>query len=272
MSASNYFENKLLDSILGSNALFSRPATLYIALFTTAPTDSSAGVEVDSGSTVYARCAFDNDSVTFSPTESRVKASEVQFEFDNPVGEGNWGTVTAYGIFDAPTGGNMLTYSLLISPRSIVAGDIVRFDVGGVSFEVFGRCGSYLAGKLLDHAFGGPSMARPGTVYLALYDIPIDAEEDLLSATEVSGGGYARLAITNNNTNWPTAVSGEKSNGAALAFPTASGDWGDVAGWAIYDAASGGNLLFVGTLSTPRTVLNGDTINFPIGSVSITCD
>jgi hypothetical protein len=57
-SKSNYLENKLLDHVYGGPD-YPRPATVYVALFTAAPTDSGGGTEV-SGSGVsrgLLRCA-----------------------------------------------------------------------------------------------------------------------------------------------------------------------------------------------------------------------
>jgi hypothetical protein len=89
--------------------------------------------------------------------------------------------------------------------------------------------------------------------------------------TEVSGGAYARIAITNNATNFPAASGQSKSNGVLVNFGSASGaDWGVIVAAAVYDASSGGHELYWGPLSTPRTVLNGDSFNIPIGGAVFT--
>ena len=48
-SKSDYLENEILDHVLGG-ADYSRPATVYIALYTAAPTDAGGGTEVTGGS------------------------------------------------------------------------------------------------------------------------------------------------------------------------------------------------------------------------------
>jgi hypothetical protein len=83
--------------------------------------------------------------------------------------------------------------------------------------------------------------------------------------TEVTGTGYSRLAVTNNNTNWPSASSGQKGNGTILNWGTAGSSWGTVLAIAEYDASVGGNLLEWGLLTNPVTVASGQPFSVPIG-------
>ena len=128
--------------------------------------------------------------------------------------------------------------------------------------------GTYWANAMLDEALGGTGYTPAATVYLGLYTVaPTAAAGD---GTEVTGGSYARKAVTNNTTNWPAAAAGVKSNGVAQAFATATADWGTVVAATIMDAVSGGNKLYFGTLTTSKTVQNGDTAQFNIGALQVT--
>lgn len=75
---------------------------------------------------------------------------------------------------------------------------------------------------------------------------------------EVSGGGYARVSITNNTTNFPNASNGSKSNGTVITFPSATVAWGTVVGWGIWDASTGGNLIAKGFLHSALRVCTAD--------------
>lgn len=120
------------------------------------------------------------------------------------------------------------------------------------------------ANDLLDQLYGS---GTPATLYIGLFtDTP---DPDGTGGTEVTGGSYARKAVTNNNTNWPAAANGIKANGTAQNFAAASADWGIVEGVGIFDASSGGNLYDFGDLETPKTVLNGDQFSFAIGQLQI---
>lgn len=133
----------------------------------------------------------------------------------------------------------------------------------------------YLEGEIIKYWFqnNGTAAAKPTTVYVALYTVlPTDASA---SGTEVTGGSYARVAVTNNSTNWPgpTTNNGTVTNGAAITFPAPTANWGTVVGMAIYDAATVGNELFWGSLTTSKTINNGDPApSFAIGALSIQID
>lgn len=127
----------------------------------------------------------------------------------------------------------------------------------------------YLENKILDLILSATAYAIPGTLYVALFTA---APTDAGGGTEVAGGSYARAAVTNNATNFPAAAGGQKSNGAAITFAQATAGWGTVVAVGVYDALSGGNLLFWATLTAAKTIQNGDQFSFPIGSLVFTED
>jgi hypothetical protein len=132
-----------------------------------------------------------------------------------------------------------------------------------------GSKSNYLEDKINDHVLGGGDYTRPATVYVALFAV---APTDAGGGTEVTGGSYARVAVTNNNTNWPASSGGLKSNGTAVTFPTASANWGTCVAFAIFDASSGGNMLYWADLAVSKAVNSGDTASFAIGDIDVTED
>lgn len=132
-----------------------------------------------------------------------------------------------------------------------------------------GSKSDFLENELLDHVLGNAAYSAPATTYVALYTA---APTDAGGGTEVSGGSYARVAVTNNDTNWPAASGGAKANGTAITFPTATANWGTVVAFAILDAASGGNLLYWGDLAASKSVDDGDTASFAVGELDVTED
>lgn len=125
----------------------------------------------------------------------------------------------------------------------------------------------YLENAILDHIFGGGNYTRPATLYFALFT---SAPSDAGGGTEVSGNAYARVAVTNNSTNFPAATSGSKSNGTSIAFPTATGSWGTVTHYGVFDAASAGNLLVHGALTASKVIENGDSPSWGAGEFVVT--
>ena len=132
-----------------------------------------------------------------------------------------------------------------------------------------GSKSDFLENELLDHVLGGGDYSRPATVYVALFTVALS---DSGGGTEVSGGSYARVAVTNNATNWPAASGGAKSNGTEIAFPEATASWGTVVAFAIFDASTGGNMLYWADLTTSKTIDSGDTAKFAVGDLDITED
>lgn len=132
-----------------------------------------------------------------------------------------------------------------------------------------GSKSDFLENELLDHVLGNAAYSAPATTYVALYTV---APSDTGGGTEVSGGSYARAAVTNNDTNWPAASGGAKSNGTEIEFPTATADWGTVVAFAILDADTGGNFLYWGDLTASKTINNGDTAKFAAGDLDVTED
>jgi hypothetical protein len=123
---------------------------------------------------------------------------------------------------------------------------------------------NFLATALLNQVFRNTAYTRPTTVYLALYTSNPTAAD---SGTEVSGGSYARQAITFGA---PAVVGGKQtiSNASDITFPTATADWGNITHVGIRDASTGGNLLYYGPAENPRSILNGDVIKLLAGSLA----
>ena len=124
---------------------------------------------------------------------------------------------------------------------------------------------TYLANKLLDHVLGGSDLARPANVHFAL--LTTAPTDDNTGGVEVSETGYARVQMTNNATNFPAASSGKKFNGTTITFPLAGAEWGVIRAVAVFDAATGGNLLMHALLSQEVIVKSGSTPSWPIGAL-----
>lgn len=124
---------------------------------------------------------------------------------------------------------------------------------------------NFMRNLILDEMFGAVAWTPPVTLYCALFTV---APTVSTGGTEVTGGSYARVAKTNNLTNFPAAVAGAKSNGTAITFPTASGSQGTATHFGWFDASSGGNLLHFAALTTSKVIGTGDTPEFGIGQLT----
>ncbi len=120
----------------------------------------------------------------------------------------------------------------------------------------------YLENEILDHILSVGSYTMPTAVYVGL---STGSFNDDNSGTELSGSNYSRVAAT-----FSAASSGATSNSAAVEFAAATGSWGSVSHFGVFDAASSGNLLIHGSFSVAKTIANGDILKIPTGDLDIT--
>lgn len=131
---SDYAEAKILNQVFGATA-WSAPATLYFALFTANPSDSGGGTEVSGGS--YARASVTNNTTNFpnatgtSPT-SKTTGADITFA----TATADWGTITAYGIFDASSSGNLIWWTTLTANKTVSNGDTAKIATGAVTMTL----------------------------------------------------------------------------------------------------------------------------------------
>jgi hypothetical protein len=120
----------------------------------------------------------------------------------------------------------------------------------------------YLENEILDHILGTGAYTMPTTVYVGL---STGSFNDDNSGTELSGSNYARESIS-----FGAASSGTASNDAAVEFNAATGSWGTVSHFGIFDALTSGNLLIHGALTASKVIETGDILKIAIGDMDIT--
>jgi hypothetical protein len=121
---------------------------------------------------------------------------------------------------------------------------------------------NFLEDALINATLRATTYTSVATVYVSLWTSdPTDAG----SGTEVSGGSYARTAVT-----FAAPSNGVTTNDADVTFPTATASWG-VVGWiGINDAATSGNLLYHSPLDSAKTIDSGDIFKISTGNLSVT--
>ena len=140
MSAlSNYLENKLLDHVLRATA-YTMPTTVYVGLYTAAPSDAGGGTEVTGGS--YARVQVGPSTSAWTATQggtsgassgtSGQTANAADVTFPSPTA--TWGLISHFGLFDAVTGGNLLVWAALTPSQQVNGGDAApKFLAGALT-------------------------------------------------------------------------------------------------------------------------------------------
>ena len=124
---SQYLENAMLNWLKGTTFV-AAPTTVYVALYTTAPTDDSGAgaVEVSGGS--YARASITTSSgwstISGAPSAPAQISNGSTITFATPTA--SWGTVVAIGIYDASSAGNLLYWNTITS-QAIGSGVVASF-------------------------------------------------------------------------------------------------------------------------------------------------
>ena len=155
---SNFAENKLIDwffraqaiGVTGATAAAGTgPATLWVGLMTTTPTDIAAGTEPTGGG--YARQSVTSSLTAWSgtqgtnPTPDNTASSgtggttfnSTVITFPSPTASAYSAPVTYAGVWDAVSGGNLLFYSILGSPKTVNQNDAApSFPIGSLTFQL----------------------------------------------------------------------------------------------------------------------------------------
>ncbi len=143
-----------------------------------------------------------------------------------------------------------------------------------------GALTDYAENKIVDAVMRGQALGAPATWYVALYTV---CPTDSTAGTEVTGGSYARVAVTAGLTQWAgtqsagsttasSGTGGTTSNNATISFPTPTAGWGTVVCWGLADAASSGNLWIYSALTVNKTINNGDSVSFSAGAATFQID
>jgi len=117
--------------------------------------------------------------------------------------------------------------------------------------------------EMLDNYLAATAPTTPSTVYVGLHTTSVGDDD---SGTECSGNGYARVAAAF------TRTLNVASNSGLISFPQATGTWGTVTHFGIYDQLTGGNLLFWGTLDNSKLISVDDVPKYQAGELTVTID
>lgn len=121
----------------------------------------------------------------------------------------------------------------------------------------------------------------PTNLYIGLFTVTPTAAGGGTEVTTVSSG-YARATIVSSLANWAgtqgagttvasTGTSGQTSNNSAIPYGPPTAAWGTILGIGVFDALTGGNLLYYSPLAASKTVNSGDAApSFAAGALTVT--
>ncbi len=112
---------------------------------------------------------------------------------------------------------------------------------------------TYAIDAVLNAFLRDTAYTSPTTVYVGLLD----------GTTEVSGGSYARQAVTFGAPASGTVTSTDAQTFSSMPATT-------VTNVGIYDAATAGNQLYQAAATASKTTNAGDTVTIAIGGITVT--
>lgn len=124
-----YFLNLIAGNVMHSASVSALPSVYYVALSTTIPDENGDGMtEVSGGG--YSRGVLQDGSAP----DGGVVGNLTDVEY--PEAASAWGTVKAFGIYDAASGGNLLAWDLVQPEQTVVTGNQVRFKPGALKLSL----------------------------------------------------------------------------------------------------------------------------------------
>ncbi len=120
--------NSMLDAEIGSGGTGVMPDPVYVALSTADPGADGSGFTEPGGGIAYARVSVANTAVEWPAAASAQKSNANAVNFAQATG--SWGTISHWGLYSAVSGGTLLVWGELDTPRAIAANDQAQFGPG----------------------------------------------------------------------------------------------------------------------------------------------
>ncbi|KLU65733.1 hypothetical protein DEAC_c23630 [Desulfosporosinus acididurans] len=131
----------------------------------------------------------------------------------------------------------------------------------------------YVDNALIQLLFNGTTFTALSNVYIGLSTTTPSQTKGSTTPywnfTEPSGNAYARVQVGATTANFPAPTTGSTSNNVTISFPQATGSWGTVTYFGIFDASTGGNLLGYGALNTSQTIISGNVLTFSANQITL---
>lgn len=237
---STYLADKMLGHML-ANTAYTPPAGIYATLTTTIPVADGTATEVSGGG--YARKA-----VTFGTPAAGAVTSATGPSWA-PVSTAADQVIVGVQLHDASTAGNLLFFYPLDQSVIVPANRNLALPANFATItRGTGALTNYAVDKWLALVLNGTAWTPPATVYAAEYTTVVD---ETGAGTEVTGGGYARQAVTFGAPSVAVTY-----NTAAVDFvPLRTGAAQNVLATAICDASTAGNILMFAPINTTGAAL-----------------
>jgi len=284
---SNYAQAKLLDHMIRGNAAsWTNTADHKLKLYTAAPDyDAGTGGTEKTGAGGY---TTGGQAVPMSSTNWNAPATQgngmrvtnKQTAAFSWTANADWSSSIVGAAFFDNAGTNLLWGKNIDASRLVYNGDTIRAALNAFACDldvtVDAGISTYWKTAALNHLFNLSAYTAPATAYIALFTTNGNFRTGTYGGfTEVSGGSYARIAVTMNSAwNATNTSTGICTNSTAFnTWSQASANWGTIVGAALVDSASSTwTNLYAGNSFTGVAVNTGDTFSIASGQFSVKID
>lgn len=233
------------------------PATLDLALFSSAPDDAGlGGTELTGGN--YARKPVSLTAANWSYAAGVISNS---VSITTNTASADWVEATHYILYNSTV---PWFVGSLVTPATILSGSAYTIPVGDLDLVFGGALTDFGKQKFAEYIFREVTVLWPDFVDISLTSTAPTAAAE---GTELTGSGYARMIVQLDNTLWSfdSALS-QMSNGIPLTWGKATANWSAIAGLNYYTALSSDRWMFT-VLGSTVLVITNNQANFPEGGL-----
>jgi hypothetical protein len=123
---------------------------------------------------------------------------------------------------------------------------------------------NYMEDQITGWINGSTFATAPTSTFVQLYS------QDPTDAGSATGALYTRIAVAAGGWTRGTGGNGTLTNTGAITIASSAASGATATHVAVFDTITGGNMLFAGLLSAPKTIATGDEVKFNATALTLT--
>lgn len=130
----------------------------------------------------------------------------------------------------------------------------------------------YVETQIVNLTLRNVAWSTPAKPWIALFTTATGDDD---SGSEVSGGNYVRIQVTDFTATGAGGTDGISKNATLIRIPAsgnAGANWGQVGWWGLFDASTVGNLMYWGQFPVAKQVFTDDHVEIPANALIITLE
>ena len=273
MSISNYLETQYINHAVKGANLPTALTNLFFSLHSADPADTGAN-EV-TATHLSGRASYTSSNFTAPATnaDNRQITNTAILNYGNAIAASSG--IPFLGIWDAAIGGNFLWAIKLQTSAGVDSslifgnGDSIQFAIGAIALRLdILKWSIYIRDIQLNWLRGIAGVAAVLTSYVGLHSSLFTDATGTELTTTVRSAGRVAVASTAWDANTVSGLAAITKNSNNIDFGISSGNAFGYTRVGFWNAASAGNLIFIGVSLAPQDILTGAPVLFTAGSIT----